>query len=150
MLVAWRQGRCLPYGAGISFWALGEIVKAHAGILESDPTTVAIDKLGRVLPESDDRAWFVERLLPLIGIESASRAEHDEQFTAWRRFVQLIAKERPAVIVFEDLHWADDPMLAFLESIAEPGLQVPLLIVGTSRPELRDRRSTLDAAELQI
>jgi class 3 adenylate cyclase len=150
MLVTWRQGRCLPYGAGISFWALGEIVKAHAGILESDPTTVAIQKLGRVLPESDDRAWFIERLLPLIGIESASRAEHDELFTAWRRFVQLIAQERPAVIVFEDLHWADDPMLAFLESIAEPGLQVPLLIVGTSRPELRDRRSTLDAAELRI
>jgi class 3 adenylate cyclase/tetratricopeptide (TPR) repeat protein len=150
MLVIWRQGRCLPYGAGISFWALGEIVKAHAGILESDPTTVAIEKLGRVLPESDDRSWFVERLLPLIGIESASRAEHDEQFTAWRRFVQLIAKDRPAVIVFEDLHWADDPMLAFLESIAEPGPEVPLLIVGTSRPELRDRRSTLDAAELRI
>ena len=134
MLVTWRQGRCLPYGAGISFWALGEIVKGHAGILDSDPTTVAIDKLGRALPPSDDHAWLLERLLPLVGIESASRAERDEQFTAWRRFVELVARERPTVIVFEDLHWADDPMLAFLESIAEPGPQVPLLIVGTSRP----------------
>ena len=150
MLVTWRQGRCLPYGAGISFWALGEIVKGHAGILDSDPTTVAIDKLGRALPPSDDHAWLLERLLPLVGIESASRAERDEQFTAWRRFVELAARERPTVIVFEDLHWADDPMLAFLESITEPGPQVPLLIVGTSRPELRDRRSTLDLAALRI
>jgi class 3 adenylate cyclase/tetratricopeptide (TPR) repeat protein len=150
MLVTWRQGRCLPYGAGISFWALGEIVKAHAGILESDPQTVAIDKLARILPASDDHAWLVDRLLPLIGIESASRAERDEQFTAWRRFVELIASDRPTVIVFEDLHWADDPMLGFLEMIAEEGPQVPLLVVGTSRPELRDRRSTLDAAALRI
>ena len=59
MLVTWRQGRCLPYGAGIAFWALGEIVKAHAGILESDPTTVAIDKLERVLPAAADHAWLV-------------------------------------------------------------------------------------------
>ena len=92
----------------------------------------------------------MDRLLPLIGIESASRAERDEQFTAWRRFVELIASDRPTVIVFEDLHWADDPMLAFLELIAEAGPQVPLLVVGTSRPELRDRRSTLDAAALRI
>jgi class 3 adenylate cyclase/tetratricopeptide (TPR) repeat protein len=150
MLVTWRQGRCLPYGAGISFWALGEIVKAHAGILDSDPQTVAIDKLGRVLPASNDHAWLLDRLLPLIGIESASRAERDEQFTAWRRFVELIASDRPAVIVVEDLHWADDPMLAFLELIADQGPEVPLLVVGTSRPELRDRWSHLEAAALRI
>ena len=49
-LVTWRQGRCLPYGEGITFWALGEILKAHTGILESDPPAVAQEKLAAVLP----------------------------------------------------------------------------------------------------
>ena len=118
LLVTWRQGRCLPYGSGIAFWALGEIVKGQAGILESDPTSVAIAKLDDVLPDGDERAWFRERLLPLLGIESGSSAGRDEQFTAWRRFLELLAAQRPTVLVFEDLHWADEAMLAFLEELA--------------------------------
>ena len=66
-LVTWRQGRCLPYGEGITFWALGEIVKAHAGILESDASATATAKLDVVLPEGEERAWFRQRLLPLLG-----------------------------------------------------------------------------------
>ena len=69
----WRQGRCLPYGEGITFWALGEILKAHTGILESDPPAVAQEKLAAVLPEGEEREWFRQRLLPLIGIEATSR-----------------------------------------------------------------------------
>src|SRR5262245_57590578 len=82
----WRQGRCLPYGTGISFWALGEIVKAHAGILESDGAEVAVAKLDRVLGATEDQAWLLERLQPLIGIESGPAAGRDELFAAWRRF----------------------------------------------------------------
>ena len=67
-LVTWRQGRCLPYGEGITFWALGEIVKAHAGILDSDPAAIASAKLEAVLPDGDERPWFRQRLLPLLGI----------------------------------------------------------------------------------
>ena len=85
-LITWRQGRCLPYGEGITFWALGEILKAHAGILESDAPDVATTKLERVLPEGEERPWFHQRLLPLLGIEATSMAERDELFTAWRRF----------------------------------------------------------------
>ena len=139
-LVTWRQGRCLPYGSGIAFWALGEIVRGQAGILESDPTAVAIAKLDDVLPEGDERAWFRERLLPLLGIESGSSASREEQFTAWRRFLELLAAERPTVLVFEDLHWADEAMLTFLEDLAASPSGVPLLIVGTARPELLERR----------
>lgn len=57
-LTAWRQGSCLPYGDGIAFWAIGEIVKAHAGILESDAVDVASEKLDAVLPEGEEGAWF--------------------------------------------------------------------------------------------
>jgi tetratricopeptide (TPR) repeat protein len=138
-LVTWRQGRCLPYGEGITFWALGEIVKAHAGVLESDASDVASAKLDAVLPEGPERAWFLQRLLPLLGIEASSSAEREELFTAWRRFLEQIAEDGPTVLVFEDLHWADDAMLAFMEHLADHAEGVPLLVVGTARPELFDR-----------
>ena len=138
-LVTWRQGRCLPYGEGITFWALGEIVKAHAGILESDPPAVAASKLDRILPEGEERAWFRQRLLPLLGIEANSSAEREELFTAWRRFLEHIAERDPTVLVFEDLHWADDAMLAFLEHLSDRAEGVPLLVLGTARPELHER-----------
>jgi class 3 adenylate cyclase len=138
-LTAWRQGRCLPYGEGITFWALGEILKAHTGILESDPPVVAQEKLDVVLPEGGERAWFRQRLLPLLGIEATSTAEREELFTAWRRFLEQIAEERPTVLVFEDLHWADEAMLAFLEHLADLAEGVPLLLVCTARPELFER-----------
>ena len=138
-LTTWRQGRCLPYGEGITFWALGEILKAHTGILESDPPRVAQEKLDAVLPEGEEREWFRQRLLPLLGIEATSSAEREELFTAWRRFLEGIAEERPTVLVFEDLHWADEAMLAFLEHLADLAEGVPLLLVGTARPELYER-----------
>jgi class 3 adenylate cyclase/tetratricopeptide (TPR) repeat protein len=135
-LVTWRQGRCLPYGEGITFWALGEILKAHTGILESDPPEDAREKLDRVLPEGPEREWFRQRLLPLLGIEATSPAEREELFTAWRRFLEGIADERPTVLVFEDLHWADEAMLAFLDHLADLAEGVPLLLITTARPEL--------------
>ena len=138
-LVTWRQGRCLPYGEGITFWALGEILKAHTGILESDPPAVAREKLDAVLPEGAEREWFKQRLLPLLGIEATSSAEREELFTAWRRFLEGVAEADPTVLVFEDLHWADEAMLAFLEQLADLAEGVPLLIVGTARPELYER-----------
>jgi class 3 adenylate cyclase/tetratricopeptide (TPR) repeat protein len=137
-LVTWRQGRCLPYGEGITFWALGEILKAHTGILESDPPEAARTKLDRVLPEGSEREWFRQRLLPLLGIEATSSAEREELFTAWRRFFEQVADERPTVLVFEDLHWADEAMLAFVEHLADFAEGVPLLVVTTARPELYD------------
>ncbi len=137
--VTWRQGRCLPYGDGITFWALGEIVKAHAGIYETDDPDVASAKLDEVLPEGQDRPWFRQRMLPLLGIEASSSAEREELFTAWRRFLEHIAEQDPTVLVFEDLHWADDAMLAFLDHLAERATSVPLLVVGTTRPELFER-----------
>jgi class 3 adenylate cyclase/tetratricopeptide (TPR) repeat protein len=138
-LVTWRQGRCLPYGEGITFWALGEVVKAQTGILESDTVEVATGKLDAALPEGVERAWFRQRLLPLLGIEAGSQAEREEQFTAWRRFLEHLAADRPVVLVFEDLHWADEAMLAFLEHLADRAEGVPLLVIGTARPELHER-----------
>jgi class 3 adenylate cyclase/tetratricopeptide (TPR) repeat protein len=137
--VIWRQGRCLSYGDGIAFWALGEIVKAHAGIFESDTAQAATEKLDAVLPDVDERPWLRARLLPLLGVDSGRPASREESFTAWTRFLEAIADEGAAIVI-EDLHWADMALLDFLSQLAERVDRVPLLVVCTARPELYDRR----------
>ena len=139
--VTWRQGRCLPYGEGITFWALGEVVKAQAGILESDSPAEAEAKLTAIVPPGPDQTWRRERLLPLIGLESTS-ASRDESFTAWRLFLEGMAADHPAVVVIEDLHWADDAMLAFLEHVARRRAR-PALRAGHGSPGAPGRASRL-------
>jgi class 3 adenylate cyclase len=135
-LVRWRQGRCLPYGEGIAFWALGEIVKAECGILESDSPDEATAKLERALPADDpDLPWLRARLSPLIGAGGESAAR-EESFAAWRRFCEFLAVEGPTVLVFEDLHWADETLLAFLEYLADWVEDLPLFLLCNARPEL--------------
>ena len=143
-LINWRQGRSLPYGERVSFWALGEIVKAHAGILESDDSATAEEKLGEMVADlADDereREWLARLTRPLVGLEGAERTEREEAFAAWRRLLEAAAEQRPLILVFEDLHWADDGLLDFVDHLADWATTVPLLIVGTARPELLDRR----------
>ncbi len=138
-LVTWRQGRCLPYGEGVTFAALSEIVKAHAGILDSDGVASVEEKLKTVVDESADAAWLHQRLRPLLGLE-APEASREENFAAWALFLAQIAASGPAVFVFEDLHWADDGMLAFIEHLAADSLAAPLFLIATTRPELVQRR----------
>ena len=93
-LVTWRQGRCLPYGEGITFWALGEIVKAHAGILESDDPAVATASSTSCCPRARSEPGSASGCCRCSGIEASSSAEREELFTAWRRFLELIAEAR--------------------------------------------------------
>jgi DNA-binding SARP family transcriptional activator/class 3 adenylate cyclase len=146
--VVWRQGRCLPYGEGITFWALGEILKAQTGILESDSPQEATGKLSAeveaVVAEASEREWFTARLAPLVGARApgeAGTAERDESFTAWRRFLEALAVQCPLVLVFEDLHWADAALVEFLEHLVDFATGVPLFIVCSARPELYERHA---------
>jgi class 3 adenylate cyclase len=144
-LVRWRQGRCLPYGEGIAFWALGEIVKAECGILESDSPKQAAAKLEQALPADDpDLAWLEARLQPLVGA-GGEPASQEESFTAWRRCLESWAEGRETILVFEDLHWADEALVAFLEHLADWSEGVPLLLLCTARPELYERHPTFGA-----
>jgi predicted ATPase len=147
-LICWRQGRSLPYGDGVTFWALGDMVKAQAGILETDSAEDAEQKLhasvADLVPAGADAPWIEGHLRPLAGLGSDAEAGSDrreEAFTAWRRFFEALADEGPLVLVFEDLHWADDNLLDFIEHLVDWASGVPLLIVCTSRPELFERRS---------
>ncbi|MFB3739457.1 MAG: AAA family ATPase, partial [Candidatus Velamenicoccus archaeovorus] len=143
-LIRWRQGRCLPYGEGISFWALSEIVKAEAGILESDPPDEVRTKLGNalepVVAEPGRRDWLRARLGPLAGLPGpATDVPREELFTAWRRWIEAMTARTPTVLVFEDLHWADDAMLEFIEHLVDWVVGLPLLVVCAARPELYER-----------
>jgi class 3 adenylate cyclase/tetratricopeptide (TPR) repeat protein len=141
-ITQWRQGRSLPYGEGGAFWAFAEMVKAEAGILDTDAAADAERKLreavAAVVPQ-EDSAWVEARLGPLVGLDAAGGAR-DESFASWRRFVEALAERRPTVLVFEDLHWADDDLLDFVDELPDWIEDVPLLIVVTARPELLDRR----------
>ena len=147
-LVYWRHGRSLPYGDGVTFWALGEVVKAQAGILESDGPDQAADKLARaassVVADPTEAGWVERHLRALAGLDAEGAlevADRGEAFSAWRRFLEGLAEQRPFVVVFEDLHWADDAMLDFVDYVADWAGHVPLLIVCTARPELLTRRA---------
>ena len=148
-LVRWRQGRCLPFGEGVAFWALGEIVKAHAGILDSDDVVTVEEKLEVALPEGEQRPWFRQRLRPLLGLD-ASQASREESFAAWTQFLTYLAESGPTVVVLEDLHWAGEGMLSFVEHLAAEALETPLLVVGTARPELLQRHPDLLAPTTRI
>ena len=144
--VSWRQGRCLPYGDGITFWALGEIVKAQAGILESDPPAHVMTKLDAALQalvgQASEREWLRARLAPLLGLGNAEGpgADQAEFFAAWRRVIEAMAASGPLVLVVEDLHWADAGLLQFLNYLLDSSADIALLVIAAARPELLDRQ----------
>jgi class 3 adenylate cyclase len=141
----WRQGRSLPYGEGVSMWAFAEMVKAQAGILETDSPETAEEKLSAstVAIIEEEAEWIARHLRPLVGLDvDTGDAARNESFAAWRRYVEAIAAQRPLVLVFEDIHWGDDNLLDFIDHLIDWASSVPLLVVCTSRPELLDRRPT--------
>jgi class 3 adenylate cyclase len=146
-LVRWREGRSPPYGDRGTFWALGEIVKAELGVLESSEAGVVSAMLtravGRVVTDRDEAAWIEGHLQALVGLEAGTALFGDrraEAFAAWRRFLESLAANRPTVLVFEDLHWADDAAIDFVEHLIGWGADLPLLVLCTARPELLERR----------
>ena len=145
--ITWRQGRSLPYGDGVTYWALGEMIKAQAGILDTDTADDAGGKLqaavADLIHDPTEAAWVEEHVRALAGLEAAAAVggnRHSEAAAAWRRFLEALADRQPLVLVFEDLHWADDALLDFIDHLADWSSDVPMLVVCTARPELLDRR----------
>src|SRR3989440_2421208 len=146
-LITWRQGRCVAYGDGVAFWALAEVVKAQAGILERDTEAETSEKLRAAVVDAiddpSDARWVASHLGPLVGLESATvlgRDRRGEAFAAWRRYLEALAEQRPLVLVFEDLHWADEGLLDFVDELVDWLSGVPLLVICSARPELLERR----------
>ena len=133
----------------MAFWSLAEIVKAEAGILHSDPPPVAGEKLRvaveSLIPTAADASRIELHLRNLLGFEhlgdDVGRDQLAAAFAAWRRFIEALAARRTTVLVFDDIHWADDGLLDFIDHVMDWVEDVPLVLLCTARPDLLERRA---------
>jgi class 3 adenylate cyclase/tetratricopeptide (TPR) repeat protein len=143
--IYWHRGRSPAYGDGITFWALGEMVRRRAGLAETDDEATTRERIGATVaefvPSDDDRRWVEPALLTLLGLEPAPAGGRDVLFAAWRIFFERIAERATTILLFEDLQWADSGLLDFIEHLLEWSKNVPLIVVTLARPELFERRA---------
>ena len=145
----WHRGRCLSYGDGVAFWALAEIVRMRCRIVEDEGADSAAAKLEETLAEylTDDEAATVrEPLRQLLGMSGEPDGDRNRLFPAWRLFIERMAETAPVVLVIEDIHWADNALLDFVEYLIEWSRHLPLFVLALSRPELAERRPSWGSA----
>jgi class 3 adenylate cyclase/tetratricopeptide (TPR) repeat protein len=139
-IVRWHQGRCLAYGEGVSYWALAEMVRSRAGIVEEEDPARARDKLRATVEEfvidERERRLVEPRLAHLLGLEQRTATDRADLFSGWRLFFERIAETEPVVLVFEDLQWADSGLLDFVDYLLEWSAEHPIFILALGRPEL--------------
>ena len=132
-------GRCLPYGQGITFWPIGEIVAQATGIRDTDSLEAARAKLRSAVGEEDHAEVVAARVGELIGLAPAASGP-DESFWAVRSFLEALGRRGPLVVVLDDIQWAEPTLLDLIDHIVEWSRDVPLVLLCTSRPELVDTR----------
>ena len=141
--VAWHSGRCLAYGEGVTYWALAEMIRMRAGIAEGEEQEVARPKLDAVLEREvedvEERAWIRPRLGQLLSLETSESLEQTDLFAGWRLFFERIAERDPVVLVFEDMQWADAPLLEFVEHLLDRSRGHGIFVLALTRPELSER-----------
>jgi class 3 adenylate cyclase/tetratricopeptide (TPR) repeat protein len=149
--VNYHRGRCLAYGEGVTYWALAEMVRMRARIVEGEDQDAAREKLRtcleEFLPDPGERRWIEPRLAHLIGLEERAAEDRQELFAAWRLLFERISDKSPTVMVFEDMHWADAALLDFIEHLMEWSRDHPLFVITLARPELLDRRPNWGAGK---
>ena len=141
--IYWHRGRSPSYGEGIAFWALGEMVRRRAGLAEGDDEATTRERIHAAVSEfiaAGEAEWIERSLLALLGLEAPPDGGRETLFAGWRTFFERIAARQTTVLVFEDLQWADDGLLDFIDHLLEWSRDVPILVVGLARPELLDER----------
>ncbi len=140
-------GRCLPYGEGITYWPIAEIVRRGAEIDEDDSSEEAISKVRQVVEHEREAEIIASRVASAIGL-SPETAPQEELFWAVRRWLEAVAARGQAIVLFEDIHWAEPTLLDLVEHISDWAREVPLLILCVARPELVDARPTWGGGKL--
>jgi class 3 adenylate cyclase/tetratricopeptide (TPR) repeat protein len=142
-LVWWHRGRCLAYGEGVAFWALAEMVRMRAGIVEGEEPASAAAKLAASVAEfvvdEEERRFVGPRMLHLLGLEDGSARGKEELFGAWRLFFERMADQAPVALLFEDLQWADAALVEFIGHLLEWSRSRPIFVLCLARPELQSR-----------
>jgi class 3 adenylate cyclase/tetratricopeptide (TPR) repeat protein len=134
----WHRGRCLSYGEGVTYWALAEMVRGRADILEGEDRTSAMNKLRatveRTVPDPDDRSFVEPRLAHLLGLEEHAASDKSDLFAGWRLFFERLAAADPVIMVFEDLQWADPSLLDFIDYLLNWSRAFPIFVMTLARP----------------
>jgi class 3 adenylate cyclase/tetratricopeptide (TPR) repeat protein len=146
----WHQGRSPAYGDGVTFWALGEMIRQRARIAETDDPLKARTKLQTTVAEFVEDAetthWIAPRIAGLLGLDSMPGGERADLFAALRSFFHHVAQRGPTVLVFEDLHWADEGLLDFIVELVERSSSHPILVITLGRPALLERHADWGSA----
>jgi class 3 adenylate cyclase/tetratricopeptide (TPR) repeat protein len=141
--IRWHRGRCLAYGDGVTYWALAEMVRSRAGIVEGEDPASARIKLHTTVeenvPDPEERSWVESRLAHLLALEERTAREPEDLFGAWRLFFERMADRYPVVLVFEDLQWADPSLLDFIDYLLNWSRSHPVFVLSLARPEVADR-----------
>ncbi len=152
-VVLWHTARCLAYGEGVGYWALAEMVRARAGIVEEEDADDSRAKL-RVAIETyvadeRERRLIEPRLAHLLGLEHRSGSDRADLFSGWRLFFERLSERAPVILAFEDLQWADSGLLDFIDYLLEWSAQRPIFVLALGRPELAERRPEWETIRLE-
>jgi class 3 adenylate cyclase len=139
------HGRPLPYGEPAAYWAFGAVVREACGIFATDSPDVAAHKLGErtasLLPSSEARE-LARNLSILARLAEDTVEDRHALFASAQRFLEVLSREQPTLVVLEDLHWADDGLVELVEALSVRLAGVPLLLLAIARPEFLDARPT--------
>jgi class 3 adenylate cyclase/tetratricopeptide (TPR) repeat protein len=133
------SGRCLSYGDGITFFPLVEIVGQAAGIATGDDLAAARSKVTTLVEGADDADRIVSLVGSLLGWGGES-GPSEEAFWGVRKLLEHLAAERPVVVVFDDIHWAEPMLLDLIEHLADWTRDAAVVLLSVARPELLDIR----------
>ena len=149
--VYWHRGRCLSYGEGVAYWALADMVRMRCRIGEDEEPASATAKLRATLEElildAEERTFLEPRLAHLLGLAEHQARDQQDLFAAWRLFFERLAEGYPTVLAFEDMQWADESLLDFIEYLLDWSRNHALFVVTLARPELLERRPTWGAGQ---
>jgi class 3 adenylate cyclase/tetratricopeptide (TPR) repeat protein len=149
--IYWHRGRCLSYGEGVTYWALADMVRMRCRIAEDEEPASAQAKLRATLDEhildSEERDYLEPRLAHLLGLADHQARDQQDLFAAWRLFFERLAETYPTVLAFEDMQWADESLLDFVEHLLDWSRNHAIFVVTLARPELLERRPTWGAGQ---
>jgi class 3 adenylate cyclase/tetratricopeptide (TPR) repeat protein len=148
------RGRCLPYGEGITFWPVAEVVREAAGLSRADAPEEARAKIAALLVDDEHADLVSERVTQMLGLADVA-AGPEESFWALRRLLEALARRRPLVVIFDDIQWGEPTFLDLVEYLAAWMRDSPILLVCLARTELLDERpawaaGTVDAAAILL